>query len=123
MSEGSDLRSCRASSCATFQLPKAWTVTTMPATVTRAGLPVTDLEPYLSAYAHFTAFSETTRLYGHAHPLEYTGTGYQQTAPGWDGGPHLTFHAEFPGAGDYRAFVEFQTNGVLHTAALTMHVS
>src|SRR2546430_3662802 len=91
--------------------------------ISRDGQPVKDLEPYLSAYAHFTAFSETTRLYGHAHPLEYTGTGFNQTGKGWDGGPNLTFHAEFPGPGDYRAFVEFQTNRTLHTAELTLHVS
>jgi hypothetical protein len=102
--------------------PRAWTVMIIPAVVTHEGQPVRDLQPYLSAYAHFTAFAETTRLYGHAHPLEYTGTGYDQSGPGWEGGPDLSFHAEFPGSGYYRAFVEFQTGGALHTAALTLHV-
>lgn len=103
--------------------PKAWTVMLIPAKVTFHGQPAKDLQPYLAVYAHFTAISEVTHLYGHAHPLEYTGAGYNELGPGWDGGPNLTFHAEFPGAGLYRAFVEFQTNGVLHTAALTLQVS
>ncbi|HSR24433.1 MAG TPA: hypothetical protein VLW53_12840 [Candidatus Eisenbacteria bacterium] len=105
--------------------PKPWTVMLLPARVTRTdGTPVTDLEPYLAVFAHFTSFNVANDLYGHAHPLEYAGAGRE----GWPaittfrGGPTLTFHAEFPGAGDYRAFVEFQIGGQLHTAALTMRV-
>jgi hypothetical protein len=106
--------------------PKGWTVMYMPATVTYQGRPVTNLEPYLSVFAHFTAFNIANDLYGHAHPLEYAGEGREgwplSTMPTFRGGPILTFHAEFPGAGDYRTFVEFQVEGQLHTAALTLHV-
>jgi hypothetical protein len=106
--------------------PKAWTVMYVPATVSYQGRPVTDLQPYLSVYAHFTAFNVANDLYGHAHPLEYAGSGREgwppSTMPTFHGGPVLTFHAEFPGAGDYRTFVEFQAGGQLHTASLTLHV-
>jgi hypothetical protein len=108
-----------------LKAPRAWTVMLLPARVSRDdGSPVTNLEPYLAVFAHFTAFKESDDLYGHAHPLEYAGAGRE----GWPqltnirGGPTLTFHAEFPGSGDYRAFVEFQVAGVLHTASFTLHV-
>ena len=107
--------------------PRPWTVMLLPARVTHDdGTPVDNLEPYLSVFAHFTSFNIANDLYGHAHPLEYAGSGREgwplSTTPTLRGGPLLTFHAEFPGAGDYRAFVEFQIAGQLHTAALTMHV-
>ena len=106
--------------------PKGWTVMYFPATVTYQGRPTTDLQPYLSVFAHFTAFNVANDLYGHAHPLEYAGSGREgwplSTMPVFHGGPVLTFHAEFPGAGDYRTFVEFMAGGQLHTASLTLHV-
>jgi hypothetical protein len=107
--------------------PKGWTVMYMPATITYQGKPFSGLEPYLAVFAHFTAFNTTNDLYGHAHPLEYAGAGREgwpaSTTPALRGGPNLTFHAEFPGAGDYRSFVEFQVAGVLHTASLTLHIT
>jgi hypothetical protein len=108
-----------------LRAPKAWTVMVLPARVTLDdGTPVSNLEPYLAVFAHFTAFKQTTDLYGHAHPLEYAGAGRE----GWPqltnlrGGPILNFHAEFPGSGDYRAFVEIQIAGQLHTTSFTLHV-
>ncbi|MGV9242332.1 hypothetical protein [Streptomyces sp. NPDC003710] len=38
------------------------------------------------------------------------------------GGPDLYFHAELPTSGNWRLFLQFQTGGTLHTAALTLHV-
>jgi hypothetical protein len=106
--------------------PKGWTVMYFPATITYQGKPMTDLQPYLSVFAHFTAFNVSNELYGHAHPLEYAGSGREgwplSTMPVFHGGPVLTFHAEFPGAGDYRTFVEFMAGGQLHTVSLTLHV-
>ncbi len=110
-----------------LQQPKPWTVMLLPARITRTdGTPVSDLQPYLAVFAHFTSFNIANDLYGHAHPIEYAGSGREgwplSTMPAFHGGPNLTFHAEFPGAGDYRAFVEFEIGGKLHTASLTMHV-
>lgn len=84
-------------------------------TVSRAGKPVTDLQPYLDSYAHLTAFRSTTLAFAHLHP--------EGKADNNHGGPKLTFHAEVPTAGDWRLFLQFQTSGTLHTAALTMHVT
>jgi hypothetical protein len=107
--------------------PKGWTVMYLPAHVTYQGKPFSGLEPYLAVYAHFTAFNVANDLYGHAHPLEYAGAGREgwpdSTTPVLHGGPTLTFHAEFPGGGTYRAFIEFQVGGVLHTASTTLHIS
>ena len=107
--------------------PKAWTVMYLPATITYQARPFDGLQPYLAVYAHFTSFNIANDLYGHAHPLEYAGAGREgwpdSTYPVLHGGPTLTFHAEFPGAGDYRAFIEFQVAGVLHTASVTLHIA
>jgi hypothetical protein len=83
--------------------------------VTRAGQAVTDLEPYLDTYAHLTAFRSPDLAFAHLHPAG-------SAAIGAHGGPDLTFQAELPAAGDYRLFLQFQTQGRLHTAALTLHV-
>jgi hypothetical protein len=83
-------------------------------TVTRNGRPVTDLQPYLGTYAHLTAFRSGDLAFAHLHPMT--------PANGGHGGPELTFHAQPPAAGDWRLFLQFQTGGTLHTAALTLRV-
>ncbi|MFD5425324.1 hypothetical protein [Streptomyces sp. NPDC127084] len=83
-------------------------------TVTKDGKPVTDLEPYLDTYAHLTAFHAGDQALAHLHP--------ETEVLGGRGGPSLTFHAELPKAGDWRLFLQFQTAGTLHTAAITMNV-
>ncbi|WP_225839243.1 hypothetical protein [Streptomyces sp. NK08204] len=85
-----------------------------PLTVSLAkdGKPVRDLQPYLSTYAHLTAFHEGDMAFAHLHPTT--------EVTGGNGGPDLTFHAELPDAGDWRLFLQFQTGGKLHTAALTL---
>ncbi len=84
-------------------------------TINRDGTPVTDLQPYLDTYAHLTAIHARDLAFAHLHP--------QGSVHGDHGGPTLTFHAEFPQPGDWRLFIQFQTNGTLHTAALIVHVS
>ncbi|WP_354637147.1 hypothetical protein [Kitasatospora camelliae] len=84
-------------------------------TITKDGKPVTDLQPYLDTYAHLTAFHEGDMAFAHLHPETEAKNGGQ-------GGPDLAFHAEFPRAGNWRLFLQFQTAGQLHTAALTLKV-
>jgi hypothetical protein len=84
-------------------------------TVTKAGKPVTDLQPYLDTYAHLTAFHQGDAAFAHLHPTT--------TVNGNHGGPDLSFHAELPTTGNWRLFLQFQTGGQLHTAALTLRVS
>ncbi|MFC5664256.1 hypothetical protein ACFP3U_14835 [Kitasatospora misakiensis] len=86
----------------------------LTATISRDGLPVTDLQPYLDAYAHLTAFHEGDLALAHLHPAN--------AVNGDHGGPTLTFQALFPEPGNWRVFLQFQTAGQLHTAALTLHI-
>jgi len=82
-------------------------------TVERDGRPVTDLQPYLGAYGHLVALRVGDLAYSHVHPDGAPGDG--RTAPG----PAVVFHADLPTAGAYRLFLDFQTRGVVHTAAFT----
>lgn len=84
-------------------------------TFTKDGKPITDLQPYLDTYAHLTAFHAGDMAFAHLHP--------ETTVSGAHRGPTLTFHTEFAKAGDWRLFLQFQTAGRLHTAAVTVHVS
>jgi hypothetical protein len=84
-------------------------------TVTKDGKPVTDLQPYLDTYAHLTAFRQDDLAFAHLHP--------HGQLNGDHGGPALSFEAALPKAGSWRLFLQFQTGGVLHTAAVTVAVS
>jgi hypothetical protein len=79
--------------------------------VTENGKPVKNLQPYLDTYAHVTAFHNGDLALTHLHP--------EGTAKG-NGGPDLEFEATFAKTGDYRLFIQFQTGGKLHTAAITL---
>ncbi|GAA4991640.1 hypothetical protein [Kitasatospora paranensis] len=82
--------------------------------IARDGGPVTDLQPYLDTYAHLTAVHAGDLAFAHLHPAT--------AVDGDHGGPDLTFHAEFPQAGDWRLFLQFRAGGRLHTAELTLRV-
>ena len=86
----------------------------MPVTlsITKAGQPVNDLQPYLETYAHVTAFRSGDLAFAHLHPQQGAQEGEQ-------GGPDLPLQAQLPAAGDYRLFIQFQTAGRLHTAVMT----
>jgi hypothetical protein len=84
-------------------------------TMTRDGKPVTDLQPYLDTYAHLTAFHAGDLAFAHLHP--------QGTVNGDHGGPTLSFEAALPRSGAWRLFLQFQTAGTLHTAAITLAVA
>ncbi|MEV0494377.1 hypothetical protein [Streptomyces atratus] len=94
--------------------PMAGMACPLTVTVSKDGEPVTDLQPYLDTYAHLTAFHEGDAAFAHLHPTT--------AVNGELGGPALSFHAELPTSGDWRLFLQFQTGGRLHTAALTLSV-
>ncbi|MDI3313152.1 MAG: hypothetical protein QJR12_02345 [Mycobacterium sp.] len=75
--------------------------------ITQGGAPVTDLEPYLGALAHITAFHQGDLAAAHVHP--------HLQAPG-----ELMCHVSFPEPGLYRLFIQFQTKGQLRTAPITV---
>ncbi|MFP5220204.1 MAG: hypothetical protein ACLGIG_10805 [Actinomycetes bacterium] len=70
--------------------------------VTRDGAPV-ELEPYLGALGHLVVLREGDLGYLHVHA----------------DGDELTFAATAPSAGAYRLYLQFQVDGVVHTADLT----
>jgi hypothetical protein len=94
--------------------PKAGAETPLQINISKAGQPVTDLQPYLDTYAHVTAIRQGDLAFAHLHPTD--------TVTGDHGGPTLTINADLPEAGNYRIFVQFQTAGTLHTAAITITV-
>ncbi|MGD9529236.1 hypothetical protein [Pseudonocardia sp.] len=81
-------------------------------TVTKDGLPVTDLPPYLGAYGHLVALRAGDLAYLHVHP---------------DGaatpGPEIRFVAEVPSADTYRLFLDFAHAGTVRTAEFTVATS
>jgi len=84
-------------------------------TVSKDGVPITDLQPYLAAYGHLVALRAGDLAYLHVHPAGEPGDGV--TPPG----PGITFYATAPSAGDYRLFLNFQHAGVVRTAEFTLH--
>ncbi len=85
---------------------------TLTVAVAKDGKPVTDLQPYLDTYAHLTAFHDGDLAFAHLHP--------QGTVNGNHGGPTLSFQSELGKSGNWRLFLQFQTAGTLHTAAITL---
>jgi hypothetical protein len=75
-------------------------------TVTRGGRPV-QVDDYLGAKGHLVALREGDLAFLHVHPDERS----------------LRFEATFPSAGRYRLFLQFRTEGRVHTAAFTLEVS
>lgn len=94
--------------------PQLGEATTLTIEVGQDGAPVTNLEPYLASYAHVTAVHEGDMEFAHLHPMG------KVNASG--GGPRLTFHANFPSPGNWRLFIQFQTDGELRTVPITVAV-
>lgn len=93
---------------------RAGTAGELTATVTRGGVPVTDLEPYLAAYGHLVALRAGDLAFLHVHP-----EGSEPT-PGESGGPAVAFRAQVPTAGRYLLYLDFQVDGVVRTASFVV---
>jgi hypothetical protein len=93
--------------------------------ITKDGMAVMDIEPYLGARAHLTAIRSGDMVFAHMHPQDM-----EMGSPSQTVGmvlraadePTLTFEAMFPKDGDWRLFLQFQTMGMLHLAEFTLHV-
>ncbi|MDP3892817.1 hypothetical protein [Nocardioides sp.] len=81
-------------------------------TVRRDGQPV-ELQPYLGARGHLVALRASDLGYLHVHPEEGQGDDTGATA--------VTFHTLLPHDGGYRLFFDFRHDGVVRTAAFTVH--
>jgi hypothetical protein len=78
-------------------------------TVSRAGVPVTDLQPYLGSLGHLVTIRHGDLAYLHVHPLE--------PAAG-PGGPTVRFAVEVPTDGTYRLFFDFAHDEQVRTASI-----
>jgi len=95
--------------------PEAGVETDLTFTVSRDGKPVGDLQPYLGAYGHLVTLRAGDLAYLHTHPGE-------DAEPGVAGGPDVDFMTTFPSPGTYRLFLDFQVDGGVRTAELTVDV-
>ncbi|MDI6626634.1 MAG: hypothetical protein QME72_02825 [Rhodococcus sp. (in: high G+C Gram-positive bacteria)] len=81
---------------------------TVSLTIDQNGREVTDLEPYLGAYGHLVALRADDLAYLHVHP--------EDGPPG----PTVDFTVDAPTAGTYALYLDFQHQGVVHTAEFTV---
>ena len=82
--------------------------------VSRDGVPVTDLQPYLGSFGHLVALRDGDLAYLHVHPEGEPGDG--RTEPG----PEVSFATTTPSAGSYRLFLDFRHDGEVRTAEITV---
>jgi hypothetical protein len=81
------------------------------ATVSRDGVAVTELQPYLGAFGKLVALREGDLAYTAADG---------SPAVGDRAGPAVAFTARVPSAGTYRLFFQFRVADVMHTAEFTV---
>ncbi|GAA0458182.1 hypothetical protein Aca07nite_64430 [Actinoplanes capillaceus] len=86
---------------------------TLTLSVSKDGVPVTDLQPYLGAYGHLVALRDGDLAYLHVHPDGEPGDGRTPA------GPDVVFHTEVPSDGNYRLYLDFQHGGKVRTAEFT----
>jgi hypothetical protein len=94
---------------------KAGVTLPLEVAVTKGGKSVGYFDRYLDGYAHLTAFRTGDAAFAHTLSTGRAG-GPNGTGP-------LTAQALFPESGRWRLFIQFETAGKLHTAALTVDVS
>ncbi|WP_375000177.1 heavy-metal-associated domain-containing protein [Aeromicrobium sp. CTD01-1L150] len=87
---------------------------TVTATVTRDGEPVTELEPYLGAYGHLVALRENDQAYLHVHPRG------AEAQAGEMSGPRVAFDVTAPTPGRYLLYLDFQVDGNVRTAEFVL---
>lgn len=100
------------------------------------GHPLKDLQPYLGAMGHCVILSNDTKSYLHSHPMEGGEMGgmkhdmgkmdmghMNHSAAPKSGGPDVMFHTNFPRAGRYKVWGQFQHKGKIITAAFVVNVA
>jgi hypothetical protein len=75
-----------------------------------SGRPITNLEPLMAAGGHSVIISSDLKEFLHVHPTE-------EVASNWRGGPDVFFKTNFPKPGLYKAWGQFQHQGMLITTA------
>jgi hypothetical protein len=79
--------------------------------ISRDGVPVEDLQPYLGSYGHLVMLRGTDMAYQHVHP---------EDGPA---GPDVEFTAEAPTPAAYHLYLDFRHDGVVRTAHFVVHVA
>ena len=74
-------------------------------TIRRNGEVVDEIPDYLGAKGHLVALRDGDLAYLHVHPEE----------------DRLTFETDFPSAGEYRLFLQFDHGGAIRTAPFTIN--
>ena len=102
--------------------------------INRNGKDVSDLKNYLGALGHMVIISEDASLYLHVHPMEaeadeekehdHSGSGEMNMDSDklTKSGPSVVFHTEFPEAGIYKVFAQFNPGGKLITTNFVIKV-
>ncbi len=85
------------------------------------GKPISNLEPLMAAGGHCVIIGADALEFLHVHPAEVVVVVDDNTA-GWRGGPSVSFLANFPKPGLYRAWGQFQHEGRLLTSDFTFEV-
>lgn len=85
--------------------------------ISRDGLPVTNLQPYLGAFGHLVALRSGDLAYLHVHPEG------GEPAEADLSGPVVTFMAQAPSAGRYFLFFDFKVDDQVRTAAFVVEVA
>jgi hypothetical protein len=81
------------------------------------GKPINNLEPLMAAGGHCVIIGAGSHEFLHVHPAEEV-----HDVASWRGGPSVSFLANFPKPGLYRAWGQFQHEGRLLTADFTFEV-
>ena len=81
------------------------------------GNPIRNLQPLMAAGGHCVIIDADAREFLHVHPAEEV-----DNPASWRGGPSVSFLANFPKPGLYRAWGQFQHEGRLLTADFTFEV-
>jgi hypothetical protein len=79
--------------------------------------PISNLEPLMAAGGHCVIIDANGQEFLHVHPAEEV-----DDVASWRGGPSVSFLANFPKPGLYRAWGQFQHEGRLLTADFTFEV-
>jgi hypothetical protein len=79
--------------------------------VRRGGRPVARFDEYVGRRGHLVALHEGDLAYTHVHPASGASN------------DEIRFDAELAAAGRYRLFLQFKTNGVVHTVPFTAQVA
>jgi hypothetical protein len=81
------------------------------------GKPISNLEPLMGAGGHCVIINADGHEFLHVHPAEEV-----NDVVSWRGGPSISFLANFPKPGLYRAWGQFQHKGRLLTTDFTFEV-